>query len=41
MSNSLKNHMGKSEELYDLRKNQWEKYEDLDTICYAKLLKPN
>jgi hypothetical protein len=32
--------MGKSEQLYDLRKLPWEKNEDLHIICCAKLLKP-
>jgi hypothetical protein len=39
MSNSPKNYVGKSEELYDIQKIQWKKSEDLHTIGYAKLLK--
>jgi hypothetical protein len=31
--------VGKSEELYDLKKIQWKKSKDLHTICYVKLLK--
>jgi hypothetical protein len=40
MSNSSKNNVGKSEELYDLRKTWWKKFEDLYIIYCAKLLKP-